>query len=81
MRCGCSVCSAYMVQLENGLKSGCVCPECGNFCSYCMGTVQQPKTADELAKIYSRQIDGQAYSAVAFEHPAEELGRDWRKRL
>ena len=36
MRCGCSQCGAFMVHAENGKE--CVCPDCGNRCSACLGT-------------------------------------------
>ncbi len=51
MRCGCSVCSTYMVQRENGLESGCVCPACFFTCSACMGTVQSPVSGDALRSL------------------------------
>lgn len=37
MRCSCRVCGVYMVQAEDD-KMGCVCPECFNRCTDCLGT-------------------------------------------
>ena len=37
MRCACKVCGAYMVHSES-ISLGCVCPECLNRCSDCLGT-------------------------------------------
>lgn len=48
MRCSCPACGVYMVQHEQGLESGCVCPECFTKCSACMGTKQPPIAANEL---------------------------------
>ena len=42
MRCTCQNCGTYMVQDEKGLESRCVCPECFNSCSACMGTIGEP---------------------------------------
>ncbi|HWQ58273.1 MAG TPA: hypothetical protein VN540_04565 [Clostridia bacterium] len=50
MRCSCKVCGTYMVQVEHGLKSGCVCPDCGYACRDCMGSDQPPMSADELRR-------------------------------
>lgn len=36
MRCSCKVCGTYMVQREQGVQSGCVCPECFYTCSACV---------------------------------------------
>ena len=48
MRCGCPDCGTYMVQREQGLKSGCVCPACFFACADCMGTERPPANIDEL---------------------------------
>ncbi len=37
MRCSCRKCGTYMVQAEDG-KLGCVCPECFERCTDCLGT-------------------------------------------
>ncbi len=37
MRCSCMNCGAYMVQSEDS-HLGCVCTECGNRCTVCLGT-------------------------------------------
>ena len=37
MRCMCRECGAYMVQAEDS-KMGCICPECFNRCTDCLGT-------------------------------------------
>lgn len=82
MRCGCSQCSAYMVQLENGLKSGCICPECGNFCDYCMGTQSHPKTKEAIAAMYSG-IEPYTQSENLRNDTAAtpDTGFDWRRIL
>ena len=38
-----------MVQHEQGLESGCICPACFFQCKACMGTEQPPAALDELA--------------------------------
>ena len=37
MRCSCRECGTYMVQAEDEVM-GCVCPECFNRCTDCLGT-------------------------------------------
>ena len=37
MRCMCRECGTYMVQAEDS-KMGCICPECFNRCTDCLGT-------------------------------------------
>lgn len=37
MRCSCRNCGVYMVQSEDS-HLGCVCPECGERCTACLGT-------------------------------------------
>lgn len=37
MRCSCTNCGVYMIQSEDS-HLGCVCPECGNRCTACLGT-------------------------------------------
>ncbi|MBR2570526.1 MAG: hypothetical protein IKE30_00110 [Clostridia bacterium] len=37
MRCSCAVCDTWMVHSE-GMKLGCVCPQCGYRCQACLGT-------------------------------------------
>ncbi|MDL2235824.1 hypothetical protein LJC07_06730 [Christensenellaceae bacterium OttesenSCG-928-L17] len=37
-----------MVQHEQGLKSGCVCPDCLFRCADCMGTATPPAALDAL---------------------------------
>lgn len=37
MRCSCANCGVYMIQSESS-HLGCVCPECGNRCTACLGT-------------------------------------------
>ena len=37
MRCSCKNCGVYMIQSEDS-HLGCVCPECGNRCTACLGT-------------------------------------------
>ncbi|MDD3920210.1 MAG: hypothetical protein PHO41_03400 [Eubacteriales bacterium] len=48
MRCSCKACGTYMVQHEQGLESGCICPECFSKCNACMGTEQPPVSAASL---------------------------------
>ncbi len=38
MRCSCILCGTYMVQQERGIDSYCICPNCQNTCSVCMGS-------------------------------------------
>ena len=51
MRCSCQICGEYMVQDEKGLSSRCVCPNCLNTCSACMGTAQKPLNREGLANM------------------------------
>lgn len=37
MRCSCTNCGVYMIHSESS-HLGCVCPECGNRCTACLGT-------------------------------------------
>ena len=37
MRCSCVKCGVYMSQSDDS-HLGCVCPECGNRCTACLGT-------------------------------------------
>ena len=37
MRCSCRNCGFYMAQSEDS-HLGCVCPECGERCTACLGT-------------------------------------------
>lgn len=37
MRCSCRNCGVYMIQSEDS-HLGCVCPECGERCTACLGT-------------------------------------------
>ncbi|MBN2879824.1 MAG: hypothetical protein JXN65_09370 [Clostridia bacterium] len=37
MKCGCEICGAFMVHVEKGEDSYCVCPECMHQCKDCMG--------------------------------------------
>lgn len=57
MRCGCPVCGTYMVQSEHGLESGCLCPNCANRCTACMGTEQPPLSVDELRRNYEELLE------------------------
>lgn len=41
MRCGCPECGVYMVQQEQGLQSGCVCPHCRHRCRACVEAGQE----------------------------------------
>lgn len=53
MRCSCVVCGTYMVQSEKGLESGCVCPECFNKCSACMGVGAKPLKKEDIALFFT----------------------------
>ncbi len=57
MRCSCKVCGTYMVQREQGVESGCVCPACFYTCSACVTPEGgQPLSADQLRSVLlSRQ--------------------------
>jgi len=37
MKCGCEMCEAFMVHVEKGEDSYCLCPECGHQCRDCLG--------------------------------------------
>ena len=37
MRCSCRNCGTYMIQPDD-LILGCVCPDCGERCTACLGT-------------------------------------------
>lgn len=76
MRCSCRVCGAYMVQREQGIFSGCVCPECFSSCHMCTqsegGT---PKSPDELRSAFMLRApdrdDGETDPFSAPISPAE----------
>ena len=59
MRCSCQKCGEYMVQDEKGLFSRCICPNCFETCSACLGTKQKPLSSDELQALLlqRQQID------------------------
>ena len=81
MRCSCKHCGTYMVQTERGLFSGCKCPECGNMCRDCMGSVEGPFAPDQLK---DRFLVGAAYDEIPeeVEEPGwDELRADWKKML
>lgn len=52
-----------MVQDEKGLESRCICPNCFETCSACMGTEQTPVTGDRFQVIamlrerYDRRLE------------------------
>lgn len=60
MRCSCQNCGEYMVHDEKGLLSHCVCPNCFQTCSACLGTPQKPLSPDELQALFvqRQQSDG-----------------------
>jgi len=37
MKCGCKLCGTFMDHVEKGDKSYCICPECMDKCSDCLG--------------------------------------------
>jgi len=51
MRCSCRYCGVYMVQSEDS-HLGCVCPECGERCTACLGTnsVMSRESIESLKK-------------------------------
>ena len=81
MRCSCKACGTYMVQTERGLFSGCQCPECGNICRDCMGSVDSPLTPDQLRERFSSmKLD--AVTAEPADPPEwVERPSEWRKML
>lgn len=78
MRCSCQRCGTYMVQEERGLESRCICPQCFNTCSACMGTEQQPEHREGLALIqylrerYDRELEDEDAGL-----PSRDHGQDW----
>ena len=58
MRCSCRVCGTYMVQREQGVESGCVCPECFSVCTACVTPEGgQPLSPEALKRLFlSRQF-------------------------
>lgn len=82
MRCACKACGAYMIQTEKGLLSGCRCPDCGNGCRDCMGSMEGPQSVEALRR---RFADGPEDSLPP--KSTEELREraeqpvDWRKLL
>lgn len=51
MRCTCQSCGEYMVQDEKGLFSRCICPNCFQTCSACLGTQQKPLSREALSAL------------------------------
>ncbi len=62
MRCTCQNCGTYMVQDEKGLESRCICPDCFQTCSACMGTPQQPASPEELVRLLAERERGDRQS-------------------
>ena len=68
-----------MVQTERGLMSGCQCPDCGNVCRDCMGSVEAPMSPDQLrARFESGALSsaGGDMPRAALEEPPE-----WAERI
>ena len=67
MRCSCRVCGTYMVQREQGVESGCVCPTCFATCSACVTPEGgQPLSPEQLrAVLLSRRFQDQAEEGYA----------------
>lgn len=80
MRCSCRVCGTYRVQAEHGLKSGCVCPDCGSACRDCMGSAQQPLSTEELTALYALGVIEEMDDPV-MPDISEDAPRPWRKEL
>lgn len=71
-----------MVQAEYGLQSGCKCPECGNMCRDCMGSVQEPLCKEKLAARYAdTAYEITPINEERIEECSEEQDLDWRKLL
>lgn len=69
MRCSCQVCGEYMVQDEKGLNSRCICPNCFETCSACMGTEQKPLDRDAFLELARRRA---AYDELRRENDASD---------
>ena len=53
MRCSCRVCGTYMVQREQGVESGCVCPQCFATCTACVTPEGgKPLSPGELRQVF-----------------------------
>ena len=66
MRCSCTVCDTYMVHSES-MTLGCVCPECGNRCTACLGT-NTVISREALKKL----ADNPAFLSSLFQDPEEQ---------
>ena len=66
MRCSCQVCGTYMVQREQGVQSGCVCPECFHTCTACISPEGgQPLGPDQLRSLLiNRQFPDRRKSGI-----------------
>lgn len=80
MRCSCQKCGTYMIQSEEGLKSGCRCPDCGHMCRDCMGSIQGPMTPEELREAFAFILPPEE-SWEAPEIDQDEQPVDWRRYL
>ena len=82
MRCSCKACGAYMVQREKGLESGCRCPQCGNVCRDCMGSVHGPLSVEGIRARFQGGIEDSflAKSEDTLREQAEQPV-DWRRML
>ncbi len=82
MRCSCKACGTYMVQTERGLFSGCQCPECGNICRDCMGSVDSPLTPEQLRQRFCSAVPESSFAAEPAEPPEwVERRSEWQKML
>ncbi|MEG1810253.1 MAG: hypothetical protein RR232_00710 [Clostridia bacterium] len=79
MRCSCRNCGTYMVQTEQGLSSGCKCPECFAVCRDCMGSVQKPLSAEQLSAMVLADITDDENEIITGS--AEQTPGDWRRYL
>ncbi len=84
MRCSCKACGTYMVQRERGLLSGCCCPNCGNICRDCMGSISGPLDVEALRARF-QEAQGEEHTTgfpETEENPAQEgQPGDWRRYL
>nr|MDD6336638.1 hypothetical protein [bacterium] len=68
MQCGCPDCGRLMVQVQRGLQSTCICPECGVTCRACMGGTTVPLTRSAVQAMKPDEDDA--------ENNAEYTGRE-----
>ncbi len=75
MRCSCRECGNYMVQAESE-HLGCVCPDCGNRCTDCLGTDTVVSRDRIQALAFDPRFSPESLAA-SFEESEDEL---WESR-